>query len=638
RAVLLRAGAGAARRPPRPPQMAMAPYGLARRLENLSLRFPNDKSELAFVAGRARQSLRNCAVASAIVQALAIIALVQDGGRSLDHECEAVRAVYQMKVVVIVVFAIPSLAICLGLYEKLGAVGSERLVSTMCVVACLAVILSNPYYVSLLHGSVSSSPVGLDGQPLRSDVETALTCLMLDGVLTVSHLYLQVRWHYLLAADSTVLLAIACGSANFMNDESHSVEKWFLLTLSMLALLSIVGARNNEATQRKLFQALLLERNGRVATEFKLEQALSSSSTCMDPETRSHVSLISSKASDQVFDLARLQGTDEDDDVLAFECKTALRSVAAVGKRQRWLVDTEHVRLTTKILGSGSFGLVVQGDFVGTPVAVKIPSGEVSTRSFVNLGNELGIMRHLRHPNIVGFHGACIQPDSGRMALILELVRGRTVDQLVCDPENPLRELARAQVLSGVCCALRYLHSRAPPVVHGDLKGSNVLAEQDAQGNLKPTLLDFGLSRRLRGSVLPPGGTLQYMAPEVLHSSPLDCLSDVFSLGRLVFLVQSVAPCRCSACPRSRCASGPAATRRTWRGRRRWSAPPSGPRARVSSRSTPQSGHPCSRRTGCCTTVSPGCLGRTLPSRSSIMPPLQGSPAPSRGTTRTHGS
>jgi len=324
---------------------------------------------------------------------------------------------------------------------------------------------------------------------------------------------------------------------------------WSVLTLGSLTLLAITGTWTNEATQRKLFIALLLERNGRVATEFKLEQlgsAQGPSAKALEGEGSSHVSagidgvsLVSSRASDRVFDPSWLEGMDSDDSTVADKTKGALRSAAALGHRQKWLIDTNHICLTSRVLGSGSFGLVVEGDFVGTPVAVKIPCGQASLKALLNLWNEMGILRHLRHPNIVAFHGACIQPDSGRVAVVLELVRGRGLDELACGVEGPLEERGREQLLTGVCCGLRYLHSRTPPVVHGDLKGSNVLAEQDAQGNLKPTLLDFGLSRSLRGSVLPPGGTLQYMAPEVLHGSPLDCLSDVFSLGRLVFLVAS---------------------------------------------------------------------------------------------------
>ncbi|CAK0864761.1 unnamed protein product, partial [Prorocentrum cordatum] len=170
-------------------------------------RFPNDKSELAFVAGRARQSLRNCAVACTLFQVSLAFALFQGGFRGLDHEDhQAVRAVYVMKVVAIGLFAIPSLAICLGFSNKLGAVGSERLVSIMCLCGCLTVILSKPSYMALLQGHDPSNLVGATWR--RGEAETALTCLMLDTVLTVSHLYLRVRWYYLLAADSTVLLPI----------------------------------------------------------------------------------------------------------------------------------------------------------------------------------------------------------------------------------------------------------------------------------------------------------------------------------------------------------------------------------------------------------------------------------------------
>lgn len=73
----------------------------------------------------------------------------------------------------------------------------------------------------------------------------------------------------------------------------------------------------------------------------------------------------------------------------------------------------------------------------------------------------------------------------------------------------------RIDLAHDTACALTYLHARTPPIVHGDIKGSNVLVERSSPGRLRAKLLDFGLSRTLnRSKSKPLGGTRLWMAPE----------------------------------------------------------------------------------------------------------------------------
>ncbi|KAG8985583.1 hypothetical protein FRB90_004615 [Tulasnella sp. 427] len=84
---------------------------------------------------------------------------------------------------------------------------------------------------------------------------------------------------------------------------------------------------------------------------------------------------------------------------------------------------------------------------------------------------------------------------------------------------------------------LAYLHGRSPSVIHGDLKGSNVLVNRDRRA----ILCDFGLSKAL--SDVPSGltttrtvkGTLRYLSPEVLNDEKLSVLSDMWAWGCLAF-------------------------------------------------------------------------------------------------------
>ena len=73
---------------------------------------------------------------------------------------------------------------------------------------------------------------------------------------------------------------------------------------------------------------------------------------------------------------------------------------------------------------------------------------------------------------------------------------------------------------------MAFLHSRAPPVVHRDLKSHNVLLTAD--GRCK--LCDFGLVNVREVSA----GTPNYMAPELFLSKPFGNAVDVFAFGVLL--------------------------------------------------------------------------------------------------------
>jgi len=100
----------------------------------------------------------------------------------------------------------------------------------------------------------------------------------------------------------------------------------------------------------------------------------------------------------------------------------------------------------------------------------------------------------------------------------------------------------RFSAIYGVSCGLKYLHSRQPSIVHGDVKGKNVMVELRG-GTVRAKVLDFGLSRILSGKPKTMGGTLAWIAPEV-YRTPLrhpETSSDVFSFGRLLYFALAAA-------------------------------------------------------------------------------------------------
>lgn len=215
--------------------------------------------------------------------------------------------------------------------------------------------------------------------------------------------------------------------------------------------------------------------------------------------------------------------------------------VARIGRRERWLLPCADLRLLpSRIIGSGGFGVVVAARFHGLTVAVKVPRSASlisDIHSLPSLLNELRVLRWVRHPNVVLFHGACVDPASAEIGLVFEWVKGARLDDFVMPPPATPSPLVRYHIVLGVSCALEYLHSQRPPILHGDLKPSNVLVETLISG-ARAKLVDFGLSRRLTRRTLALGGTDRWLAPEVIRDPelPLALSSDVFSFGRLAFL------------------------------------------------------------------------------------------------------
>eukprot|EP00928_Gymnodinium_smaydae_P043197 TRINITY_DN2899_c0_g1_i8.p1 TRINITY_DN2899_c0_g1~~TRINITY_DN2899_c0_g1_i8.p1 ORF type:complete len:829 (+),score=70.44 TRINITY_DN2899_c0_g1_i8:79-2565(+) len=214
-----------------------------------------------------------------------------------------------------------------------------------------------------------------------------------------------------------------------------------------------------------------------------------------------------------------------------------LADVKTLIEKEKWFIPAEDLKLCVDaMLGEGGFGSVVVGSFHGAAVAVKLPKIEASKKGIKLLCNELRILRHARHPNLVQCFGAVIHMTSCRFGLVLEFVQGVNLRAFKFHASDNVGRIQRFQVIAGVTNALSYLHSRFPVIVHGDLKPDNVLIEQ-SQERVFPKLLDFGLSRLLTTSARPLSGTLRWSPPEFLQRGGIlpKASADIFSLGYLIY-------------------------------------------------------------------------------------------------------
>ena len=130
------------------------------------------------------------------------------------------------------------------------------------------------------------------------------------------------------------------------------------------------------------------------------------------------------------------------------------------------------------------------------------------------------------HPNIVTIY--YVGKEKGEPFLAMELVAGRAVSERLEDGPFEFREIVRTATQLN-----RALHfSYDLDIVHGDIKPSNVLIQED--GTVK--LSDFGMARRVsETSIAAVGGTPNYLAPELLTGSPPSMQSDMYAKGVMLF-------------------------------------------------------------------------------------------------------
>jgi serine/threonine protein kinase len=197
------------------------------------------------------------------------------------------------------------------------------------------------------------------------------------------------------------------------------------------------------------------------------------------------------------------------------------------------VIPPQELKLGRRI-GAGSFGVVYTADWNGTEVALKqMHDKSLSSSNVQEFSGEIRMMQGMRHPNIVLFLGAVIQ--APRLSIVCELMPLGSLHALLHGKTQNGVELAtngrlRRQMAQDCARGMSYLHSRSPPVVHHDLKPANLLV--DSHWTLKVS--DFGMSRLKHNTYLSsksPGGTPEWMAPEVLRNDPTDERSDVYSFA-----------------------------------------------------------------------------------------------------------
>lgn len=201
----------------------------------------------------------------------------------------------------------------------------------------------------------------------------------------------------------------------------------------------------------------------------------------------------------------------------------------------------------TRELGRGTVGCVYLGHdpVIGRDIALKTFNPRLSfteksryQQQFLNEARATGL---LSHPNIVTVYDASIENDATYIAM--EYLQGRELDKVLDDGHRFMPDEV-ASIAWKIADALDHAHRR--DVVHRDIKPANIFMVKDNQ----PKLVDFGIARApnrigdkqddedqtytlFRSDKLL--GTPNYMSPEQASGKQVDALTDIYSLGAVMY-------------------------------------------------------------------------------------------------------
>ncbi|XP_059998951.1 mitogen-activated protein kinase kinase kinase 1 isoform X1 [Lagenorhynchus albirostris] len=223
------------------------------------------------------------------------------------------------------------------------------------------------------------------------------------------------------------------------------------------------------------------------------------------------------------------------DDIIIIQQDTPETLPGHTKAKQPYREDTEWLK--GQQIGLGAFSSCYQAQDVGTGtlMAVKQVTYVRNTSSEQEevveaLREEIRMMSHLNHPNIIRMLGATCEKSNYN--LFIEWMAGGSVAHLL-SKYGAFKESVVINYTEQLLRGLSYLHENQ--IIHRDVKGANLLIDSTGQ---RLRIADFGAAARLASKGTGAGefqgqllGTIAFMAPEVLRGQQYGRSCDVWSVG-----------------------------------------------------------------------------------------------------------
>ncbi|MBT9556150.1 MAG: serine/threonine protein kinase [Myxococcales bacterium] len=199
-------------------------------------------------------------------------------------------------------------------------------------------------------------------------------------------------------------------------------------------------------------------------------------------------------------------------------------------------------------LGQGGMGTIYLAEHLQfqRQVAIKVlpppdpgardESGAVAHERFLV---EARAVCHLQHNNLVTYHDFGVELDTGRLYLVLELLKGKDLSRVLAK-EQPIPLSRTVHILGQLCDALTEAHRGG--VVHRDLKPANIMLVRRGDDPDFVKLIDFGIARADHvgdgGSLTGEHkliGTTGYLAPEYIARQEVSPKVDLYAVGVIAY-------------------------------------------------------------------------------------------------------
>lgn len=189
-----------------------------------------------------------------------------------------------------------------------------------------------------------------------------------------------------------------------------------------------------------------------------------------------------------------------------------------------------HDQIGVGALGAVHLGIGKKDD---RRVAIRIVHPELTEtpeirERFSKLMRNVSTLHHLGLCRVLEFGEV-----QDHLAVVMELIEGKTVFQLLGSLSQPLPHTRALHVAREILKVITYTHSKG--LVHGDLSPGNVFHLE--QGDVR--VADLGVARALeyahRYTPRFRAGLLCYVAPECLGGEVPDPASDVYSIGMILY-------------------------------------------------------------------------------------------------------
>ena len=235
------------------------------------------------------------------------------------------------------------------------------------------------------------------------------------------------------------------------------------------------------------------------------------------------------------------QKKESDDDIISNTSSNSLYMEQVPfnirGRSEWWELKHSEILLYEKVAEGGN-GVINKASWRGLNCVVKCLKHNNNDIEYQDMINEISVISHLRHPNLVLFLGACTITDP--LLLLYEFMPHSSLDNYYAKISNQKNRLWKPKKIQAykwiyeLTQAVYFLHHCYYPIMHRDLKPSNILLNED----LHIKLTDFGLSRTIKKKhdkykMSGCTGTLRYMAPEVIFNEgeDYDLKIDIYSLA-----------------------------------------------------------------------------------------------------------